>query len=97
MTIPSYLLRCPLAARGFLAAVRRNWGIENCVHWILDISFREVQSRVRTGYAPGNFAVLRHIVLSLLQQQQTKGISLKGKRKKAGWDTEYLLQVLHGI
>jgi predicted transposase YbfD/YdcC len=92
-----YLLSRPLTAAAFGDAVRSHWGIENCVHWVLDVTFSEDQSRIRAGSAAENFALLRHIALNLLQQQQTKRVSLKGKRKKAGWDTDYLLQVLQGI
>jgi len=92
-----YLLNRPLAASALGEAVRSHWGIENCVHFVLDVSFHEDQSRIRAGHAAENFAVLRHIALNLLQQQQTKRLSVKTKRKKAGWDNAYLLQVLCGI
>ena len=92
-----YLLSSPLAASAFGEAVRHHWGIENCVHWVLDVTFGEDQSRIRAGHAAENFAVLRHIALNLLRQEQSKRVSLKGKRKKAGWDTDYLLQILHGL
>jgi hypothetical protein len=63
----------------------------------LDVTFHEDQSRIRAGYAAENFAVLRHIALNLLRQQTTKRQSVKGRRLKAAWDTDYLLQVLRGI
>jgi predicted transposase YbfD/YdcC len=91
-----YLLSRPLAAAVFGEAVRSHWGIENQVHWVLDMTFHEDQSRVRAGYAAENFAVLRHIALNLLRQQ-TSRISITGKRKKAGWDTDFLLQVLQSV
>ncbi len=92
-----YLLSHPLSALAFGEAVRSHWGIENRVHWVLDVSFHEDQSRIRAGYAAQNFAVLRHIALNLLQHAETKRRSIKGRRKKAGWDIAYLLQVLRSV
>jgi hypothetical protein len=68
---------------------------------VLDIAFREDDSRVRSGHAAGNFAILRHIALNLLRQDHSvkaglKAKRLKAKRLKAGWDEAYLLKVLHG-
>jgi len=101
-----YLLSRPLSAAAFGEAVRSHWGIENQVHWVLDVTFHEDQSRIRTGYAAENFAVLHHpqrvpgaelrpAVAQNLLRQQTSRISIKGKRKKAGWDTDFLLQILN--
>jgi predicted transposase YbfD/YdcC len=92
-----YLLSRPLSARAFGDAVRSHWGIENQVHWVLDVTFHEDQSRIRTGYAAENFAVLRHIALNLLRQQTVKRKSIKGRRLKAAWDTDFLLQVLTSV
>ena len=83
-------------AEEFGSAVRAHWGIENQVHWILDIAFREDESRIRTGHGAQNFAVLRHIALNLLKQEQTAKCGTQTKRLKAGWDTEYLRKVLTG-
>ena len=79
-----------------LRAVRTHWGIENKVHWILDITFREDDSRIRRGNGAENFAVLRHIALNLLKRENSAKRSLRAKRKKAAWDDDYLLKVLTG-
>lgn len=83
-------------AEQLLHTVRSHWGIENKVHWVLDIAFREDDSRIRKGNGAENFAVLRHIALNLLRREKTVKRSLKGKRMKAGWDKDYLLKVLTG-
>jgi len=79
----------------FAKAVRQHWGIENSVHWVLDIGFREDESRIRTGHAPENMAVLRHIALNVLRNDDTR-LGIKNKRLKAGWDTDYLTHLLCG-
>jgi predicted transposase YbfD/YdcC len=92
-----YLMSRAMSAQSFGDAVRSHWGIENQVHWVLDMTFGEDQSRIRQGAAAENFVVLRHLALNLLRQQHTKRLSLKAKRLKAGWDNHYLLQVLTSI
>ena len=81
-------------AERLLAIARTYWGIENKLHWVLDLAFREDESRVRKDNGPQNFAVLRHIALNLLRGEDTAEISIRAKRKLAGWDNDYLLKVL---
>jgi len=89
-----YLSSLPGHAAQVLDAVRSHWGVENGLHWCLDIAFREDESRVRKGEGAQNFAVLRHMALNLLKQEKTAKVGIKAKRLKAGWDEAYLLKVL---
>jgi predicted transposase YbfD/YdcC len=77
-----------------LRAVRGHWGIENELHWVLDIAFREDECRVRKDHGPQNFAVLRHIAFNLLKQDTTVKLGTKNKRLQAAWDEHYLLTLL---
>ena len=81
-------------AKQLLNAIRTHWGIENKVHWVLDVTFREDDSRIRKGNGAENFAVLRHIALNLLKQEKSTKLSLRAKRKRAAWDPDYLPKVL---
>lgn len=87
---------CSIAAQAALyeRAARGHWSVENQLHWILDVSFGEDQSRVRTGYASQNLNLLRHMSLNLLKTDQSKKCGLKTKRKIAAWDPAYLLSLL---
>jgi predicted transposase YbfD/YdcC len=83
-------------AERLLKAVRGHWGIENKVHWVLDIAFREDDCRIRKGHGAENFAVLRHIALNLLRRETSGKRSIRGKRMKAALDEKYLSKVLTG-
>jgi predicted transposase YbfD/YdcC len=91
-----YISSLPSDAKSILSASRGHWGIENQLHWVLDIAFREDECRLRKGNGAQNFAVLRHIAVTLLQQEQTLKRGVKNKRLKAAWDTKYLCKVLQG-
>jgi len=80
----------------FARAVRSHWGIENSCHWVLDVAFREDESRVRKGHGPENLALLRHIALNLIREEKTAKVGVKNKRLKAGWDNHYLAKLLFG-
>lgn len=88
-----YLLSGTPTIERFARAVRGHWGIENCVHWVLDVTFQEDASRVRKGDGAQNFAVLRHIALNLLRRETSAG-SIATKRFRAALDDSFLLQVL---
>ena len=74
--------------------IRGHWSIENQLHWVLDVIFGEDNSRIRKDNAPENLAVIRHIALNLLKLDKSSLASIKGKRNKAGWDDNYLLQLV---
>jgi predicted transposase YbfD/YdcC len=89
-----YLSSLSLNVEQFARAVRGHWGIENKLHWVMDVCFREDQSRARTGYAAENLATLRRLALNLLKRDTTKRRGIKGKQLNASWDHGYLLRLL---
>lgn len=78
----------------FARAVRGHWGIETSLHWVLDMSFREDESRLRKGHGQENLALIRRLAASLLHNEETCKAGISCKRKCAGWDNDYLLKVL---
>ena len=91
-----YILSKKLSAKRFAAAVRSHWSIENRLHWQLDVTFQEDQSRLRRGHADANFSILRRTALSLLKNNHSLKVGVKNKRLAAGWDDSYLEQILFG-
>ncbi len=88
-----YLCSTKLDPETFARVVRSHWGIENRLHWVLDVVFRDDLARLRTGHGPANMAVVKHMALNLLKQAKPT-TSLKNRRKRAGWNTDYLAAVV---
>ncbi len=89
-----YITSCNRGAKAFGEAVRGHWSVENNLHWVLDVTFREDESRIRRGAAPENLATMRHMALNMLRQEKTSKKSIKQRRMRAGWDNNYLHKVL---
>lgn len=83
-----------LTAKDAVRIVRTHWQVENSLHWVLDIAFREDEARARKGHAAANLATVRSIALNLLKQERSSKRGVKTKRLRAGWDNRYLLKVL---
>ena len=89
-----FISSLPNDAKRFGEAVRGHWGVENGLHWCLDIAFREDDSRIRKGHGATNFAIIRRFALSLVKQDPLRKVGVKASRKQAGWDNHYLLHLL---
>lgn len=89
-----FISSLPADAKTILKTKRSHWKIENQVHWVLDIAFREDESRVRKDHAAENLAVLRHMALNLLKNEKTAKGGMHAKRLQAGWNNDYLLTLL---
>jgi predicted transposase YbfD/YdcC len=89
-----YLSSAVSDAKRLANAIRSHWGIENQVHWVLDVVFADDDSRVRIDHSAHNLAIIRHIVLNMLRQESSLKTSLRQKRLRAGWDDTYVLKVL---
>lgn len=96
LEIRYYILSKMMSARCFAAAVRGHWSIENRLHWQLDVTFGEDQSRIRRGHADANFSILRRTALSLLKNNHSKKLGVKNKRLVAALNEDYLLEILLG-
>lgn len=95
-TVHYYLTSLRASAAELAGYIRNHWGIENGLHWCLDIAFREDDSRARAGHAGANLGMMRRVALSLLKRADTKG-SIRARRMKAAWDNDYLLKVLKAL
>ena len=89
-----YISSLPADARALLQAVRSHWGVENRLHWVLDMAFREDESRIRTGHAAHNLSILRRLALNLLRRETTAKGGIAARRKQAGWNNGYLARIL---
>ncbi len=92
-----YLSSLPPDAHVLGNAIRTHWGIENQVHWTLDVTFNEDQSRIRSGHAPRNFALLRRMALNALNLEKTLKRSLRQKSRRASMDNDYMITVLQSF
>lgn len=88
-----FILSLEPQVKRFATAVRGHWGIENSLHWVLDMTFREDECRIRKDHGPENFATIRRTALSLIKRDKSKG-SIKKKRKRAGWNNDALLNII---
>jgi predicted transposase YbfD/YdcC len=91
-----YILSTYLSGRRFAEAVRGHWGIENNLHWQLDVTFGEDRCRIRQGHADANFSALRRLALGLLKNEKTAKVGVKNRRLNAAWDEAYLQKVVFG-
>ncbi|MCK5170193.1 MAG: ISAs1 family transposase [Bacteroidales bacterium] len=89
-----YISSIQTGAKDFNTYIRQHWGVENSLHWTLDVTFREDDQRKRNGKAAENFALIQKIALNLLKSEDSKKISIKNKRLKAAWDNDFLLKIL---
>ena len=94
-----FISSLPANARQIARAVRAHWAIENVLHWTLDVVFNEDHSTVRKDHAPQNMAIVRHVVLNMLNtaKKHFKGVGVKALRKKAGWGNDNLRRILKHI
>jgi predicted transposase YbfD/YdcC len=89
-----FISSLPPDAKQLAHAVRSHWGIENSLHWVLDVSFCEDACRIRKDHAPENFGILRHMALNLLSKASSTKRGMAARRKKAAWDDRFLVEIL---
>ena len=92
--IRSFLTSCGDDPAVLVQAIRRHWSVENALHWVLDVTFREDDSRVRDRTAARNLALLRKIALNLVARDRSGRTSLRGRRKKTAWNDAYMLHII---
>ena len=91
-----FLTSCGDDPAVLVPAIRRHWSIKNALHWVLDVTFREDDSRVRDRTAARNLALLRKIALNLVTRDRPSQASRRGRRKMAAWNDDYMLQIITG-
>lgn len=92
-----FISSLPPGVRRIAKHLRGHWGVENALHWVLDVTFSEDQSRIRKGHGPEIASIFRRLALSILQQDTTIKSSIRGKRLQAGWNTDVLDRILTNI
>lgn len=92
-----YISSCQASAELLLDASRKHWGIENSLHWVLDVTFREDESRIRKGASPENYAIFRHIALNILRKDTSVEASIKRKRHMAALNDKFRTTLMNGI
>lgn len=91
-----HLCSIPPDAKQYATAVRGHWGIENNLHWVLDVVFREDASRIRKDFGPENMALVRHVFYNLLKQDKSTKLSMRQKKLKAEWSHDYAMSLVFG-
>jgi predicted transposase YbfD/YdcC len=89
-----YISSLPADAKRINQAIRAHWGVENSLHWVLDVGFNEDASRKRAGYVAQNYSMINRLSLNILKNDKTTKAGIKGKRLKAGWNEEYLIKLI---
>jgi predicted transposase YbfD/YdcC len=92
-----YIMSFVSDAARFGSAVRQHWGIENSLHWVMDVTFREDESRIRKDNRAENISWLRRLAVTLIKHNTTRQASIRQKRLRAGYDFEFLLEILNSV